>query len=326
VSGAASAHPSGRGLQVADRARRVFGPVDSRRLGRSLGIDLLTYKTCSLDCIYCECGRTTSLSVQEDSFCQIGEVLAELDQALARVGPVDSVTFSGSGEPLLHPGIGTVLEHLAEHHPGVRSTVLTNATQLSDPAVRARLSKATRIVPSLDSATPCGFEAICRPHPDVDVAAVIEGIVALRREFSGELHLEIFVVPGINDTPLELAALQEAARRIRPDRIELNRLDRPGTQRLPVATDAQLREIAAHFFPLPMTWTACRSTPAPESADPLLLILARLPEANVPALSQASGMREGDVAKRLRRLIEAGLVEEIPLGFRLRRAPDTASP
>lgn len=318
MSGAPSAHPSGRGLQVADRARRVFGPVDSRRLGRSLGIDLLTYKTCSLDCIYCECGPTTSLSVQEDRFCQKSEVLAELDEALARVGPVDSVTFSGSGEPLLHPDIGLVLEHLAEHHPDVRSTVLTNATQLVHPTVRARVLKATRIVPSLDSATPQGFQAICRPHPSVDVAAVIEGLIALRREFPGELHLEIFVVPGINDTAEELEALQDAVRRIRPDRIELNRLARPGTLPLPVPDEAQLREIAAGFFPFPVTWTA-RRAPAHDPADPLLKLLERLSSpATVPSLAKASGMREGDVAKRLRLLVEAHLVDEDHAGFRLR--------
>ena len=296
--------------QVSRRARHVFGPVDSRRLGRSLGIDLLPHKTCSLDCIYCECGRTTDLRVVEDEFCPTSDVIREIDRALAEVGPVDSVTFSGSGEPLLHPGVGEILEHMASRHPGTRTTVLTNGTQLVDPAVRKRVLLAHRVVPSLDSATRAGFQAICRPHPSVDVEAVVEGIAALRREYRGELHLEAFLVPGVNDTPEELHALREAALRIEPDLVELNRLDRPGTLRLSAPDDDRMLEIANFLSPLPVSWPSLRPAPAVDSLDPLLPLLASRPGATIADLASATGDRAGDVAKHLRVLVSRGLARE----------------
>jgi wyosine [tRNA(Phe)-imidazoG37] synthetase (radical SAM superfamily) len=243
VGGATHAFPAG--AQVSRSARRVFGPVASRRYGRSLGVDLLPHKTCSLDCIYCECGRTNDLRTEEGEFCPTGEVCAELDAALVRVGELDCVTFSGSGEPLLHEGIGRVVSHLKERHPDKRVVVLTNGTRLSDPKVRSRLRLADLVVPSLDSATHGGFARICRPHPTVRVADVVDGLEAFRREFAGELQLEIFVVPGVNDSKEELDALRAALDRIRPDLVQLNRLDRPGTVvGIPRPTDADLERIA----------------------------------------------------------------------------------
>ena len=307
-------HAFAAGSQVPRTARHVFGPVQSRRLGRSLGIDLLPHKTCTLDCVYCECGRTTDLRLESSEFCPTSAVVAELDAVLPELGELDSVTFSGSGEPLLHSGIGAIVRHLKKVHPARRVTLLTNGTQLRDPAVRRDVLQADLVVPSLDSATEEGFRSICRPHPGIRVADVVSGIASFRREFKGQIHLEIFVVPGINDTPSELAALRRAVGEIRPDRIQLNRLDRPGTQSgIGRPDDADLERVAKAFPGTDIDWIPTRKAPHSlqiGEAESILGFLHDHPGSTVSQISTALELREGDASKLLRRLIESGKARE----------------
>lgn len=308
-------HAFAAGSQVPRNARHVFGPVQSRRLGRSLGIDLLPHKTCTLDCIYCECGRTTDLRLDRAEFCPTAEVVAELDAVLPDLGELDSVTFSGSGEPLLHTGIGEIVRHLKSAHPTRPVTVLTNGTQLRDPSVRLDLLQADLVVPSLDSATEEGFRNICRPHSDIRVEEVVSGIADFRREFKGRIHLEIFVVPGINDTASELAALRRAADAIRPDKIQLNRLDRPGTQSgIGRPDDEDLERMAQAFRGFDISWIPTRKTTVALHVGESETILEHLrghPDSTVSQISTGIGLREGDTSKLLRRLIESGKAREI---------------
>lgn len=228
-------------------ARRVlFGPVPSRRLGRSLGIDLLAHKTCTLDCVYCECGPTGELTLERKEYVPTLAVLDELDAFLAGRPPLDSITFSGSGEPTLHLGIGKIINYIKDHYPEYPVTVLTNGTLLTDPAVRAELGRADRVVPSLDAVSQGVFDAVNRPAPGLDNDAVIEGLVRFREEYRGQLWLEFFLVPGQNDAPDELAAIAAAAARIHPDRVQLNSLDRPPAYAgIFAPTPERLLEVAA---------------------------------------------------------------------------------
>ncbi len=229
--------------------RYVFGPVPSRRLGRSLGIDLLPRKVCPLDCVYCECGPTETLTTERSETVPTDAVLAEIDAVLASRPPLDSVTFSGTGEPTLHIHLGRIIRHIHEKHPGYAVTLLTNGVLFPDPGVRADAALADRVVPNLDAVSQDVFEAVNRPVPGIDNAAVIESLIRFRGEFAGELWLEIFIVPGINDHPEELSRMAEAARRIRPDRVQLNSLDRPPAYGgVSAPTPERWREIAA-FFP-----------------------------------------------------------------------------
>lgn len=207
----------------------VFGPVPSRRLGVSLGIDLVPHKTCSYNCVYCECGPTTDLTVIRKEYVPTAEVIEEVDEYLSSTPRLDYITFSGSGEPTLHAGIGRIISHIKEHYPGYRLALLTNGSLLSDPILRADLIPLDLIIPSLDAGTPEAFRRIDHPHGSIVIREVIDGLAALRDEFEGEIWLEVFIVPGINDTPQELAALNRAISRIRPDRVQMNTLDRPGT-------------------------------------------------------------------------------------------------
>ena len=210
--------------------QHLFGPVASRRLGVSLGVDLVVHKVCSLDCVYCECGRTTELTCEKKAWVPLDRVIAELDHYWTHQDDPDYITFSGSGEPTLNKDIGTVIAHIKRVKPDIRVAVLTNATLLSDPKVRADLSLADLVVPSLDAVSPEAFQKLNRPHSGVSPDQVILGIEAFTRSFKGTVNLEIFILPGVNDTPEELAQLRQAADRIAPDMIQLNSLDRPGTE------------------------------------------------------------------------------------------------
>ncbi len=206
----------------------LFGPVPSRRLGISLGIDLVPMKTCSLNCIYCECGHTTDLTLTRRAYVPLEGVKSEFAHYMDHHPAPDYITFSGSGEPTLHSGIGETIEFIHSHPLHIPVAVLTNGTLLHDKATRDELKQAQVVAPSLDAATDDVFKKINRPFPKLNVKQMIDGLIQFRANFSGEMWLEIFIVPGINDTDEQLTALKEAILNINPDRVDLNTLDRPG--------------------------------------------------------------------------------------------------
>lgn len=207
----------------------IFGPVLSRRLGVSLGVDLVTHKICSMDCVYCECGKTTQLTCERENYVPFEAVAAELDDFFAGHPDPDYITFSGSGEPSLNLSLGKVIRHIKQQKPGIKIAVLTNSGLFSDRRVRAELLEADLVVPSLDAATEQAFQKINRPCASLDIHSIIAGLAAFRSEFKGQIWLEVLILPGINDDARDLARLKKAVAAIRPDRVQLNTLDRPGT-------------------------------------------------------------------------------------------------
>lgn len=206
--------------------RHVFGPVPSRRLGISLGLDITPYKTCTLDCLYCECGRTTLRTCLRQRFFEPEAILTELREALATIPHLDFISFSGSGEPTLNSELGFLIGEIKKT-TSCRVAVLTNGTLLHLPEVRRDLLAADVVLPSLDAATPSGFQRINQPCEELGIDRIIDGLVSFRREYRGELWLEIFFLMGINTSDSEIDALHAAVKRIGPDRVQLNTLDRP---------------------------------------------------------------------------------------------------
>ena len=293
--------------------RVLFGPVPSRRLGRSLGIDLLARKTCTLDCVYCECGPTEALTLERKEYVPTQDVLDELDAFLAGRPALDSITFSGSGEPTLHLGIGKIIHYIKDNYPEYPVTVLTNGTLLTDPAVRAELVRADRVVPSLDAVSDAAFTAVNRPVPGLDNAAVIEGLVRFREEYHQQLWLEFFLVPGQNDAPDELAAIAAAAARIRPDRVQLNTVARPPAE--PDARAVSLDELDALAELIPGFVEVIADHPLPASntegrgsADLVLDLLRRRP-CTLQDIAAGLDMHPNEVLKYTDRLVREGLVE-----------------
>jgi len=207
--------------------RYLFGPVLSRRLGHSLGVDLLPYKTCTYDCIYCELGRTTSLQVRREAFVPLEEVVEELKRFFEVYrGPLDWVTFSGSGEPALYRGIGQIISHLRER-VRVPIAVLTNGSLFWNSEVQQELMGADLVLPSLDAANPASFSAINRPHESLSLELVLEGLGEFRRRFPGQIWLEVMLCRGMNDDPKELTRLREVIEELRPHRVQVNTVVRP---------------------------------------------------------------------------------------------------
>lgn len=208
--------------------KHLFGPVPSRRLGMSLGIDLIPHKICTLDCIYCECGATTKLTTRRKEYVLYDRVIEELGHYLKTNPEPDYITFSGSGEPTLHNRIGEIIRYIKLTFPAIPLAVLTNGTLFNNPVVRSEIAQADLVLPSLDAAGKKVFQKINRPDDKLNVKDYINGLVAFREEFKGEIWMEVMIIPGYNDHREELILLKDALQRINPDRIQLNSLDRPG--------------------------------------------------------------------------------------------------
>ena len=222
----------------------IFGPVPSRRLGISLGVDLVPMKICTLNCNYCECGRTTKLTLDRKEYVPFEDVKEELLDYFAHHPKPEYITFSGSGEPTLNSRIGDVLNLIKSQNTDIPVAVLTNGTLLFRQDVCDDIKNADLIMPSLDATTDAVFKKIDRPHPKLQINSIIEGLTKFRQEYSGQMWLEVFIIPGLNDTEQELTALKLAIEKIEPDRIQLNTLDRPGTvANIRAATQEELEHI-----------------------------------------------------------------------------------
>ncbi|MBP5083716.1 MAG: radical SAM protein [Methanomicrobium sp.] len=225
--------------------RYIFGPVPSRRLGISLGVDLIPPKTCSYNCIYCESGKTTNLTVERREYVPLNDVLKELDGVLKTHPRLDFVTYSGSGEPTLYSRISEVTRFVKENYPEYKTALLTNGSLFHDEKVRRDCLDIDVVIPSLDCAGETEFKKVDRPHHSLSAAVVNEGIAKFRTEYTGQIWLEIFIVPGINDTDEEIGRINDWIAKIRPDKIQLNTLDRPGAvDWIRPADDIRMQEIA----------------------------------------------------------------------------------
>ncbi len=239
----------------------LFGPVPSRRLGISLGIDLVPYKACSLNCVYCEVGRTTNLTVERKEFLPTNDIIKELKNYLNTNPELDFITFSGQGEPTLNSKLGYIIDFIKDNYPKYKVAVITNGTLFFDKKVRKEVLRADVILPSLDAVTKHSFLKINRPDKNLNIDKIIEGLIRLRSEFKGKMYLEIFLVPGINDTKEELELLKKKATEINPDLIQLNTLDRPGAENFVKAISKNTLEKIKNFFkPLPVTIIAKATT------------------------------------------------------------------
>jgi len=229
----------------------LFGPVPSRRLGVSLGVDLIPYKVCSFDCVYCEVGKTTTLTTKAKEYITFYDVIDELKDYLSNRPKLDYITFSGSGEPLLNSKIGNIVEYLKKYYPEYKISLLTNASLLSDKDIKKKLLEIDLILPSLDAAEQRVFEKINRPHRALKIEDIIDGLIEFRRASRAQMWLEVFVLTGYNDSPEHMDMLKKALTRINPDRVQLNTLDRPGTVfDLEPASIQDLQAIAELLSPL----------------------------------------------------------------------------
>ena len=224
--------------------KHLFGPVPSRRLGMSLGVDLVPHKVCSYNCIYCECGATTNLTTKRDEYVVYQDVIDELKDFFKNNPLPDYITFSGAGEPTLNSKIGEIIDFIKTLAPKVPVAILTNGSLLSVSEVRNELLKADLLLPSLDAASEKSFRKIDRPEKNINIQETIKGLVDFSEQFKGAIWLEIMILPGYNDDTENLMLLKEALVKIKPDKIQLNTLDRPGViDKLRPASRIELQNI-----------------------------------------------------------------------------------
>ncbi len=206
--------------------KHVFGPVPSRRLGFSLGVDTILPKYCSFDCLYCQIGKTTCLEVERRRFFEVEDVVGEVIREIEGAKHVDFVTFSGSGEPTLNSDLGTMIREIKKR-VNIPVAVITNGSLLFRQDVRNDLMDADVVLPSLDAASEDIFHYINRPHPLIDLDVMIEGLKSFRSVYRGRIWLEIMMVRDVNDDPEELAKFKDIIHYIGVDKVQLNTVTRP---------------------------------------------------------------------------------------------------
>ncbi len=206
----------------------VFGPVPSRRLGQSLGIDTIPLKTCNWNCVYCQLGRTQPVIYKRADYFPPSDILAEVQQALEdhQPGEIDWITFVGSGEPTLHASIGWLIEQV-KTLTDIPVAVITNGSMLYDPQVQYELAAADAVLPTLDAGTSTLYRRINRPHPSATFRRLVTGLIDFRREYIGGLWVEVMLVRGMNDTEQALQDIASILHRVEPDEIHISLPTRP---------------------------------------------------------------------------------------------------
>lgn len=292
----------------------VFGPVMSGRLGLSLGLDLLGCRVCSMDCVYCEVGATDTLTLERKAYVPATDILAELEDWASKGFKTDYVTLGGSGEPCLNTEMREIMDGVRRILPGKKIAVLTNSTLLTDPSVREELQGADVVLPSLDSLVEEEFRRINRAHKNVSPLDIAEGMLTFRSEYTGCIYLEILLATGYNDSQENLERLKDFIDRLKPDRVDITTLSRPGTRTTAKAVDpktlkrwqkelggtAQTTKAAAPARDLPVEKTLAMIEPS----------LARRPQTAVQ-LASALGATKASVRRALAALDEAGKLSSI---------------
>lgn len=301
----------------------LFGPINSRRLGISLGIDMVPFKTCSLDCVYCECGATTKLTCDRREYINTSEVKQELSDFLSKNPKIDYVTFGGSGEPTLNSSIGEILQFIKSSFPQYKTALLTNGTLFYMPGVRTEVLDFDLICPSLDAITDSAFKKVNRPSDTLQNQMIIDGLIEFSKVYKGLLWVEVFIVPGVNDSEEELKLFKETLQKIDPDRVQLNSLDRPGTcDWIQPAPSQQLEKIAAFLSPLPVEIIS-RSSSRPISdivgmdIEESILSLIRRRPSTIEELAVISGKTINEIKSILEHLICNKKAENYKIGEKL---------
>ena len=293
--------------------KHVYGPVPSRRLGLSLGVDIIPFKHCTLDCVYCQLGHTTSLTVERRAFVPIEPVVADVTTALRERPTPDFITLSGSGEPTLHSQLGELIDrlHSVSHLP---IAVITNGTLLWVPEVRVACAKADVVLPSLDAGDAEAFARVNRPHPDITFEKLVSGLNAFREEYEGQIWLEVFIVKGITDTEDAVRAITGVVSDLTPDRVQLNTAVRPTAEaELQPVSPERMAELASLFEPAAEVVADFRRPHAEvresASAEVVLEMLRRRP-ATVEDLAVGLGLHANEVVKLVDQLRQAGAVAD----------------
>jgi wyosine [tRNA(Phe)-imidazoG37] synthetase (radical SAM superfamily) len=223
----------------------LFGPVPSRRLGRSLGVDIIPLKTCTQNCIYCQLGKDALQTLERKEYAPIDAVLDELKTKVADGLEADFITISGSGEPTLHCGLGKLTDGI-RRITDIPVAVITNGTLLFRADVRDDCCKADVVLPSLDAGDANTFQKMNHPHPELDFEQYVDGLVRFRSQYTGQIWLEVFICEGVNTTEQAISNLKTRIAKIKPDKIQVNTSVRPVVHAEAARVEPERLEQIAH--------------------------------------------------------------------------------
>ncbi|MBW1804205.1 MAG: radical SAM protein [Deltaproteobacteria bacterium] len=290
----------------------LFGPVPSRRFGRSLGVDLTPYKTCTLDCVFCQLGRTTNKTVARKEYVPTDAVIAEISKWLKTDGKADYITISGSGEPTLHDRFGEVLAFIRDNCT-IPAVLLTNGTLLHLSEVRDAALLANVVKVSLSAWDQVSFGWVNRPHPQLRFDRLLEGQKAFRKRFRGELWLEVFVVAGMNAMPVDVSRIATLAERIGPDRIHLNTAVRPPAEDFAAPLSKEWLSSLCHLFrpaaEVIAEFSTEKNLKLQANKETVLAMLQRRP-CTADQIAEGFGMHLNEVSKYLGNLLRTGQIRE----------------
>jgi wyosine [tRNA(Phe)-imidazoG37] synthetase (radical SAM superfamily) len=293
--------------------RYLYGPVPSRRLGRSLGIDLVPHKICTYDCIYCQIGKTTDKTLVRKEYVPVKEILEEVRRFLKEeTSSIDHLSLSGSGEPTLHSQIRSVIEGI-KTITSIPVAVITNGSLLYEEEVRQDLLHADIVLPSLDAVSSEVFMRINRPRPGFSIEKVIEGLVEFRKVYKGQIWLEILFCKGVNDSKEELLRMKKAVDRIQPDRIHLNTVVRPPSEKWAAPlSQKEMEEIQVYFGEKASIITEFDRHPSSISGrdikEEILEILKRRP-LSLSDLSKGMGIPQNELDEYIKPLAQEGKIQ-----------------
>ena len=286
----------------------LYGPVPSRRLGRSLGIDLVPHKTCTYDCIYCQLGNTTHKTVERRDYVPVENILSELKEKLAAGISCDYITLAGSGEPTLHASLGEIIRKIKEMTE-IPVSVITNGSLLDLKEVREALFRADLVVPSLDAGDAALFEYVNRPHEAIVFERMAEGIVEFAKRYTGRLWLEVLLVSGVTGLAPEVKKIASWAEKIGAERIQLNTVSRPTCEDFACAVDPKQMKTLAGLFAgtVDILENAPPAAETPEAATDateadILNLLGRRP-CTLEGVALGLNLHPHDAAKRLEKLL-----------------------
>lgn len=291
--------------------RYTYGPVPSRRLGRSLGVDLVPPKTCDFDCIYCQLGRTDRTTVERREYTPVDEAVAEVRRRLEEGAEPDWVTLGGSGEPTLHSGFGDIAARI-EAFAEPPLALLTNGSLFYLPEVRAACAPLDLVLPSLDAGDEETFQRINRPHSSLTFERLVEGLVRLREEFSGRMWLEVFIIGGVNSSDEQVQRIGRRIERIDPDRVQINTAVRPPAEAgLRVPSPQRLEEIRRMLGPraeVIARGAGTQPTAGGEARREEILDMLRRRPCTVRDIAEGLGTSPNEVLKHVPALLEEGRI------------------
>lgn len=297
--------------------QHVFGPIPSRRLGQSLGVDPLPFKTCNWNCVYCQLGRTAPLSLDRRDYVPVELVLGEVKKALEapRPQPVDWVTFAGSGEPTLHSGLGRMIRGVRELTP-LPVAVITNGSLLHLPEVRADLGPAAAVLPSVDAGNDKCYRLVNRAAPALAFSRFVEGLIEFRRGYAGRLLAEVMLVAGVNDSDAELMDIAALLERVQPDEVHINTAVRPPAEAwVRPVSEERLARAAELFGRGARLLRAARgefgASGLTDLADAVVAVVMRHPMSEEELQAALGRWSAGEIEQAAERLARDGRLREV---------------